>query len=78
MLLLALGAAAGFAAARVLLERDLPERLPPPARQGAERARSVLVQARNLVREAIDAGAEESMRKQRELTAEYLRQSKRL
>jgi hypothetical protein len=74
---MALGVAAGFAAARVLLERDLPERLPPPVRNGAERARSVLLRGRGRIREAIDAGFEESARKERELTAEYLRQSKR-
>jgi hypothetical protein len=75
---LTLGAAAGFAAARLLMERELPEQLPPPVREGAERARSMLLRGQQHVREAIEAGRAESARKERELTAEYLRQSKRL
>ena len=77
LIIVALGAAAGFAAARVLLDRDLPERVPGPLREGAERAQSALRRARAHAREALDAAQEESARKQRELMAEHRRKAKR-
>jgi hypothetical protein len=77
VLIMALGLAAGFAAARALLERELPEGTPAPLREGAERAQSLLQRARDRAREALDAAREESARTQRELMADYMRRSRR-
>jgi hypothetical protein len=74
---MALGIAAGFAAARALLEREVPERVPAPVREGAQRAQSALRRARAHARGALEAAREESARKQRELMEDYRRRTHR-
>jgi hypothetical protein len=74
---MALGIAAGFVAAKALLERELPESVPGPVREGVGRAQTVLQRARGRAREALDAAREESARTERELMADYMRRTRR-
>lgn len=77
MLRLIVTAAIGYAVARALLERELPESIPAPVRDRLLGARTRLTRARDLAREAIEAGTRASIDAERELMAEYHRRSGR-
>jgi hypothetical protein len=73
LLTIGLGAAAGYAAVRVLLETEaLPEQTPGPLREPLERVAARLRRARARVSAAIDEANEERAEAERELHAAYL------
>ena len=71
MLTLGLAAGAGYAAARALMEHELPERVPPPLRARLDRARTRLWHARARVREVLAAAHQASDDAARDLLADY-------
>lgn len=78
ILLLAIGAAAGYAAARALLDRDaLPATLPAPVHPWAERAQRQLRGWRTLAIDAIHEGRVARDEAARDLHADYLHRTHR-
>lgn len=77
MLRLVIAFAVGYAAARVLLERDVPEELPEPVRAPLVAVHSTLRGWRELAREALAAGEVARQQAELDLQAEYLARSHR-
>lgn len=77
-ILLAIGAAAGYMAARTLLERETPpEALPAPAQEWARRAQHQLRGWRALAADAIREGQAARDDAARDLQADYLHRTHR-
>jgi hypothetical protein len=77
LLTLSLAAAAGYAAARALLEHELPEETPTALREPLERARARLQRAREQARTVGAAARQASDDAARELLADYQRRTGR-
>jgi hypothetical protein len=70
-------AAVGYAAARLLLDRDVPEQVPEPVRGPLVAAQGTVRGWREHAREALEAAEVERQKAERELSAEYLRRAHR-
>ncbi|RLT27558.1 MAG: hypothetical protein DWI48_03235 [Chloroflexi bacterium] len=77
MFRLVIAVAVGYAAARVLLEHDVPEELPEPVRAPLLAVQGTLRGWRELAREALAAGEVARQQAERDLHAEYLARSHR-
>ena len=72
MIPLGIAAAAGFFAARALLDHEVPAECPAPLRGPLTCAQSQLRAWRSLAREALDAGRRERAEAERALRDDYL------
>jgi hypothetical protein len=77
MFRLCIAAAVGYAATRVLLDREVPDEVPEPLRAPLVGAQSRLRGWRALAREAMNAAAGARDAAERELHADYLARSGR-
>jgi hypothetical protein len=77
LLTLSLAAAAGYTAARALLEHELPDETPTALREPLERARAQLQRAREQARTVRTAARQASDDAARELLADYQRRTGR-
>ncbi|MFA7297420.1 MAG: hypothetical protein WC211_09610 [Dehalococcoidia bacterium] len=72
MIRLGIAAAAGYFAARALLDHEVPEQCPAPLRGPLLTAQAQLREWRSLAREALDAGRRERDAAERDLHDDYL------
>ena len=77
MIRLGIAAAAGFFAARALLEHEVPEECPQTLRGPLLAAQAQLREWRTLAREALDAGRRERADAERALHNDYLTRTRR-
>jgi hypothetical protein len=77
LLVLGMAIAAGYTAARALLDRERPEETPPQVRERLEYARTRLEHGRERTREVLAAAREGTEDATRELVAEYHRRAGR-
>lgn len=76
-LTLGLAAIAGYAAARALLDREIPSETPPPVREQLEETRGHLQRARDQVREVFAAARQGRDEAARDLMDDYHRRAGR-